>query len=405
MKKIFLFVVVLLAAAFVSFASTEEVDVYAFLYRNAVTNSAQLDILQHMAEARLIGAGEFYAQALRRLVSEYNNIRDITERNAAAEQAMILAALLGAERYTQAAPDLWQVVERFTNYPLVRAEALMALGRIRAVDYLPQVIRVLESMNVGAPGGDNLYGERVAFGAIISLEKFGNAQGYLPVFYSSSGWYSRRIRDQATRSLPLISRNPTDFMMQVVNGSAHSIALKLNALQTIEASQVDNADKSRIAVAALAEGWRINVNNQQERLMLANMRKLAIDMINRYRSDDEAIYGLLEQSYSNITRVDTQERLAAIAALASQRTDEAARILSGFLGAVDANGRFPPTSLNGRRQSGVTTRDDEQMVRAIIPALGQTGRIAARPALMAVSNAGWTNAVITLARNALREIN
>ena len=391
MKRIFLFFAVLLAAAFICFASTEEVDVYAFLYRNAATNSAQLDILQHMAEARLIGAGEFYAQALRRLVAEYGNIRDATERNAADEQAMILSALLGAERYTQAAPDLLQVAERFVN-PLVRAEALMALGRIRAVDYLPQVIRILDSMNAGAPGGDNLYGERVAFGAIISLEKYGNSQGYLPVFASSTGWYSRRIRDQATRSLPLISRNPTPFMLQVIRGPGHSLATKLSALETIEASQVENNDKSRVAVAALSEGWRINVSNTQDRTRLANMRKLAIDMINRYRSDDEAIYPLLEQSYRQ--GVDTQEKLAAITAIASQRTDEAARSLSGFL-----------TDLNTRSARGVTTREDEQMVRAIIPALGHTGRPAARAALTSVAGANWTNAVVTLARNALRELN
>ena len=389
MKRPLIFLALIIVTAAFCFAGPEEVDIYAYLYNASLTNSAQLDILQSMAEAKLTGAGEFYAKALRRLVSEYKNIRDVTEKNAADEQAMILSALLGAEKYTQAAPDLWLVVEAFSQ-PLVKAEALMALGKIRANSYLPQVIRVLNSVNA-SPTTDRLSGERIAFGAIIALEKFGDPSGYLPVFFAATGWYSNRIKDQALKSLPLIAKDPTPFMLEVVKGPGYNIPTKYLALQTIERAEVSNQNKVGVAVEALSEGWKTTTSDVQLRTTLASMRKLAINMINRYKTDDESIYPLLERSYTR--GFDTDEKLMAVAALASQGTDESARRLSAFL-----------MDLNNKRQSGNIRQEDEQMVRAVIPALGQTGRPIARPALNAVISLDWTPAVKTLAQNAISQI-
>jgi cation transport regulator ChaB len=205
MKKPCLLLILLTAAAVFGFAGAEEIDVYAYLYNASPSISAQLGILQNMVEAKLTGAGDFYAKALNRLVSEYKNIKNAAERSAAEEQARILATLLGAEKYTQAADDLWLVVESFTD-PLTKAEALVTLGRIRAATYLPQIVRVLNTINA-APTSDRLYGERIAFGAIISLEKYQDSSGYFPVFTASTGWYSDRIKNQAKRSLQFI-KNP-----------------------------------------------------------------------------------------------------------------------------------------------------------------------------------------------------
>jgi len=390
MKKLTVFMILMAAVAVMVFSATEEVQVYEYLYNASPTHSGQLDILQNMAESRLSGAGEFYAKALRKLVGEYKNIRDVTEKNAADEKAMLLSALLGAEKYTQAAPDLWLVVDGFSA-PLVKAEAMMALGKIRAVTYLPQVIRVLESTNA-APTADRLNGERIAFGAIISLEKYQDPSGYLPVFFASVGWYSERIKSQAAKSLPFIAQNPAPYMLEVVKGSAYDYSTKYSALRTIEAARgVDNKEKVSVAVAALAEGWRSATNDMQLRQILADMRKMAIGMINRYKTDDEAIYSLLERSYNQ--GIDVQEKLSAIDALASQGTEESARRLSAFL-----------MELNNKRLSGNIRPEEEQMVRAVIPAIGRTGRNIGRPALSAVGASNWTPAVVALANNALKQL-
>jgi hypothetical protein len=393
MKKVLM---VLLLMCFVSalvFSGTEEIDVYRYLYRNSEKNVDQLDILQNMAEAKLTGAGEFYAWALRQLVTRYKNIisskdRDATtEKYAADEQAKILAALIGAEKYTPAAADLWLVAESFSD-PLAKAEALMALGRIRATGYLPHVVRVLDNLNP-VPTPDRLYGERIAFGAIIALEKYQDLSGYLPVFLASVGWYSQRVRTQATKSLPFIAkdRDPSSSMLNLMKSSAYDNSIKKLGLDYIEKiTTASNKGKAEIAVAALAEGHRAAGSNQQMRGVSAEMRRQALDMIRKYKSNDPAVYMLMRRSYTN--GFDVQEKIAAINAIASLKTEEAAEMLSEFLTAL----KLP------------LTPDQDQIIRALIPALGRTERPSARLALTQVTKQDYTPAIKKLATDAINQI-
>jgi hypothetical protein len=60
--------------------------------------------------------------------------------------------------------------------------------------------------------------------------------------------------------------------------------------------------------------------------------------------------------------------------------------------------------LNAKRLNNNIRQEEEQMVRAIIPAIGQTGRSVGRPALSAVGASNWTPAVKSLADNALKQL-
>ncbi|MDR2258541.1 MAG: hypothetical protein LBE14_05270 [Treponema sp.] len=392
--KRFLIILLITVSAAVCFAASEELEIYSYLYNGALTNTEQLAILQNVAELKLTGAGEFYADALHRLVLDYQNIRNVTEKSAADEQAQLLAELLGNEKYNAAAADLWRTVESFSD-PLVKAEALMALGKMRAAAFLPQVIRLLSDLNTTSTP-DRLTGERIAFGAIIALEKYQDPSGYLPVYFASTGWYSDRIKSQALKSLAIISADPTEPMVQIIRSGGYTYEIKLGALQTIESSGAANASKAGGAVAALSEGWRASTTDVRQRTNLNQMRKLAMDMIKRYGTDDEAVYPLLERSYKQFAERndgDRDESLNAITTLAVLGTDESARRLSSYL-----------MTINQKLQSGTLTRKDEDLVREIIPALGATRRPIARPALNSVTALGWTPAVKTLATEALRNI-
>jgi hypothetical protein len=284
---------------------------------------------------------------------------------------------------------LWTVVDGF-EAPLVKSEAMIALGKIRATAYLPQIIRVMERTNV-APTANRLEGERVAFGAIIALEKYQVPSGYLPVFFASVGWYSRRIQDQAAKSLDLIAGDPLPYMFEIIKGPAFSYDTKYAAVKIVEASKrANNKQKADIAMAGLTEGWRSSTNDPHNRAVLADMRKLSIQMVNKYKTDDETVYPLLDRSY---TLGDMDEKLAAVAALASQKTAASAEQLSKYL-----------LDLNAKRVSGNIRQEDERMVRAVIPALGQTGRPEGRQVLTSVSAVGWPPAIKRLADNAIKQI-
>jgi hypothetical protein len=264
------------------------------------------------------------------------------------------------------------------------------MGRIRNPDYLAQILQTLSDLNLN-PTADPEAGGRIAYGAILALEKYREPVGYNPVFFASVGWYNRRIKEQAAKSLPFIIDDPSEPISAILRSSSYSYDIKLIALQKQEASKAAVSAKASVAAVALGESWRASTADQVQRMVLANTRKLSIDMLKRYGSTDAAIVPLLKQSYDR--GVDTEERLAAVSALSAISSDDAVRTLSGFL-----------LGLNTKRRDNNITQEDERMVRAVIPALGATASPLARAALRNVDTLDWTNAVKVLAAEALKKI-
>jgi len=387
MKRFFSLLLIGLSA-FGAFAS-EAMDVYTFLYEQATSPQERLAVLKSLSDQNIDGAGRLYAQALSQLLQEFPSLKTTAERDAADQSARLLAQLLGNSKYTAAAGDLWRVVENFSN-PLVKADALIAMGKLRNGDYAELIEKLLSNLNL-KPASDPEAGEKIAYGAILALEKYQQPSGYLPVFFAATGWYNKRIREQAERSLPYILDNPEVPLTSLIRSSAYTYDIKFLALQRMEASKAPADAKARVAVIALAEGWRASTMDVKQRVQLGNSRKLAIDMIRRYKTEDTTVLPLLERSYKE--GIDTEEKLNAVAALSAIGTDDAARLLSNFL-----------LALNAKRKANNITQEDEQLVRAVIPALGATGKSVARPALQAVEYQDWTNYVKTLAQDALKQI-
>jgi hypothetical protein len=375
-----------------------------YLYENSRTITDRLGILTALQTMKLTGAGEFYARALKRLVTDYPTIlrsAPTVEKIAADDLGQILAALVGDEKYNPAAPDLW-AIEQASSSPFVKAEALMSLGKLRAVEFLPQVVRVLADLNAAPPLGREEADSkgRIAIGAIIALEKFRDPSGYLPVFFMSVGAYPDRVKAQATRSLVVILEDPSEILTnQVIKSASYAPSVKFQALQTIENANVPGASKSVAAVASLSEGWRAATNDIRQRTEIGRMRKVSIDMVRRYGSSDAAVYPLLERSYKE--GLDDDEKLLSIQTLAVLATEDSVKLLNSFL-----------MLINGRLSSGTNNRTDETMIREIIPAIGNAApnisgqvRESAKSALRATRDTvPWPNAVKNLANDALQKI-
>jgi hypothetical protein len=394
MKRFFCFA--FLAVIAVVLGISQDLATYTYLYNGAETISDQLSILQQVEEANLSDSEEFFAAALSRLLMEYPNTQVTLERNAADVTARFLARVLGDKKYTAAGGNLWRVVEVFSN-PLVKADALIALGKADAVNYAPQVLQTLQDLNA-RPVPDREGGERIAYGAILALENYQSLsdellkEAVITVYLASTAWYSLRVQNQAKASLKVISQDPAEPYTSVLRGSSYSYESKYQALQDLAANADASAGvKSTVAVTALTEGWRLSTNDLRSRAVLTNIRKLAIRMINQHHTEDSVVYSLLERSYRQGT--DTQEKLDTVAALASLATDEAVGLLSSFL-----------MIINGKLQSNSVTSDDQQMVRALIPAIGATGNSQGRPAISVVLSLNWNDAVKRLANEALTHL-
>ena len=297
MKRI-IFILALISICFYAFAD-DEAEMYSYLYNSITTVTGRLGIVKAAANSELDGGGDFYAQALDYLIMNMSNLSTPLDREAADETAMILVNLLGREKYASAAGNVWKVVDSFQN-PVVRAEAMMALGSMQATAFLPQLLAILNSQNM-SPTQDPDVGEKLAYGAIISLEKYKDPRGYLPVFFASIGWYSDRIKDTAAKALPLISEDPTEPLLSLIRSSGYGYEAKYNALRAIDTSNADVASKTRLAVAAYQQGWQASTSVTRDRMILNNLRKYAMGMIKEHRPDDAAVYPLLERSYKEGT--------------------------------------------------------------------------------------------------------
>lgn len=385
MKRISL-AVALMAAAALTFAS-EELDVYAMMYRSSISVAERYAVLRNIAEAKLSDAGSLYAEALSKLLLEQPTLRGIAEKDAADAQARLLANLLGESKYAASAGDLWRVVQNFDN-PLVKADALIAIGQTRSADLLPQVLKTLSELNI-QPTADREAGEKIAYGAVIALEKYRSIEGYAPVFFTETGWYSKRVKDQAAKTLPLIVDDPSEALIAIMRSGDYSV--KLSALGKSEGSKAAAPAKASVALAALEEGWKAATNDMKERIVLSQLRKKAIDMLIKNGSSAVSAVPLLERSFKE--GIDTEERIAAVNALSRNKSDEAARALASFL-----------MTFNGKRRAGDITQEDERIVRVVIPAIGANGNVLGRPALQAVEFQDWTNAVKVLAAESLKKI-
>jgi hypothetical protein len=381
--------VALLFAAAVP-AIAQDMDFYNKQFDSANTIQDQLAITQEVAAANFEGAGAFYTHALGTLLTQYPRLGTPLEKNTADDMAKLLCQKIGGGGDAGPGQNLWRVVEVFSN-PLVKAEALRALGKLQAVDLLPQVVQLLTDLNNAPPPNERTNREQIAFGAVDALESYRDSSGYIPVFLASTGWYSERIKSRAREALPNIIDNPSDPLISILKSSSYGYAIKYQALQVLEASEVTAQQKAAGAVAALADVWNSSTNVSGQRATLALNRKLCLSMIRRYGTEDANVYRLLERCYKE--GYDEEEQIAALAALSALASDDSVRIISSFL-----------ADMTARMRSGLLTREDERLIRVIVPALGNTGKPSARIPLQSVLNNDWTSAVKTLARDALKKI-
>ena len=126
----------------------------------------------------------------------------------------ILAQALGDYKYADAAPVLWDAAQQVPD-ALARAEAIMALGKMRALDYVERIALKLRDLNL-QPTQDRDAGEKLAYGCIVALDKFKDARGFSPVFFATDAWYSLRVRQEAAKALPGIADDPTDPIKDII---------------------------------------------------------------------------------------------------------------------------------------------------------------------------------------------
>jgi hypothetical protein len=386
MKRILLALVLCASAASAALAD-ETSEVYLMIYKQAVGISQKYSAVVNIVGLNDKETASSLGYALEELLMDQESyLRG--DQEVYGRTVRLVAQALGDYKYAPAAPFLWDVVKQ-VPYPLARAEALISLGKIRALDYAERVALMLRDLNL-KPTADRDEGEKLAFGAILALDRFKDVRGFSPVFFAAEGWYSQRVRQQAARSLPNIAADPTDPILQIIKDE--SAARKFRALRA-EADSSAPADRKVVAaVAAIAKGHGDVPRDKAEAKDLSDLRKLALRMLVALKAKSDDAVDSCVASYEK--GFDDEERLLGLAALGASGTDAAATALKSII-----------LKLDEEQRSGVTSETRNRMAKAAIENAGLTKNKAVKPALASVvANDKWSGGIILSAQTAIKAI-
>jgi len=333
--------------------------------------SHRLIILETIRQEGISGIGEFYHDALKFLLLRAPDIRDRTERDAAEKSAIILCQGLGAEKFTNAAPELWHTAEVFdvvrdANDGNTMQAALIALGQVNGKDFLPQIVQRLNNYN--AQTYRNAETRRrvqmAVIGCIYALESFRDISGYRPVFFTSNGSYDTSVKQIARDALPNIVDDPGEIISAIIIDASSDPSVKLLAWNEMLRTRAPDSSKAKVAAAALSTGWIYTTSNRNFVANLSSMRKSAIDTIRQVGVADNSVYDFLERSYSRnfiSNSPDYDEIMLTLNALAAVGSDEAVELLMKFL-----------RELNDRRRIGPWGNKETQVFQWVVSCLGAT---------------------------------
>lgn len=390
MKKILL-IFILGALVMASAAADQEGESWSRLYRRMPDIKQKYMIMQNIMPLDDASLEPFLVSSLEDLVygdlSQYRSNRNTYDDWEILTRSII--GELGDLKAVSGAAVIWDVVET-AEVPLLKAEALIALGNIRAMRYAPDIAVILRNLNFNTRSDRNA-AELEAYGAVAALDKLKVAEGFEPLFYASIGWYQDRVTAYAAEALRSVSDDPipsfTDVLVLAADYSVKRKALDM-ALETDSPAN----SKISIVVSALSEGLKYSENDYERRRQLANLRMDAITAMITLDQSTPELPRLLDKA---ITEGEVDEQLIAIQALGVDGSDAAAEILARRL-----------SEYNERQASGLAVNQEEIiLVRQLIFAIGESGNILGNQPLKEMSFVGYTPALLRLANEAMAKIN
>jgi hypothetical protein len=318
----------------------------------------RLIILEAVRDAGLTGIGEFYHNALKYMIFRMPDIRTITEQDAVEKSAIILSQALGAEKYTDAAPELWYLVETFdvariANDGTTMQAALIALGQVNGVDYLPAIVQRLNDLNAQTFRDEAKFRIQMAvIGCVSALEALKDISGYSPVFFVYTGSYDPAVQQIAYNALPNIAEDPGEVISVIIQDPSNNPYVIYEAWNEMLRTRAPESSKAKVAAVALARSYNYSTTNRSYLATLKDMRKSAIDIIRRYGAADNSVYEYMNTAYStnfNSRDPDYDEIVITLNALAALKTDEAVALLLNYLREIHERRRVGPWGDKERR--------------------------------------------------------
>jgi hypothetical protein len=368
-------------------AADEMTDVYKQLYTNAKDLTEKYTVMMYIIELKDPAIAPMLSDSLANLLLQQESMKSQSDKEAYFKLVKLIAAGIGEYKYRKAEAFLWDLVVSSSD-PLVKAEGLIALGKVNAVGYSEKIALLLRDLNF-EPTEDTDAGEKIAYGAILALESLKDPKGWAPIFHASDGWYTKRIKQTAERALPNIAEDPTDIIKGILPDEP--VSRKILALDQEFVSMARDGRKIELSIFALSEGHKVQGKDRAEQAEFGNLRRNAIVGLIQLKSKSAAALPYLKLSYDI---GETDEKLVALQALGVDGGNEATTMLRNII-----------LDLDKLRKDDIYDATKERLARAAIQNAGITRNPAAKAALLAVIlNTKWSVSVKNAAEAALKLI-
>jgi hypothetical protein len=384
--KIMLLISMLSALALPVFAN-DTVRVYGRLLGEVASVEQKYAVATSMVSINDPAAASFFGSALDWALSTRSAIRSMSERETYERLTRILLKSLGEWRYTNAAESVMRAIEDSPD-ALTKAEALIALGNMRAVEYAERISLMLRDLN-NEPSADRDAGEKIAYGCVLSLEKMRSPVGFAPLFFASEGWYSKRVRDQASRSLPLILDDPSDAVSALIR--VETPPRMIRALELELRSAAPAGSKVAVAKLALAMGIKASPRNRTEQNQLSELRVKAMNALAASGAGDGSAASDIAEAYKI---GPTDERLVALKALGADKSSATASVLRDII-----------IGLNADQLAGIVDETKNSLMRSAMQNAAISANKDLMPAIQLVLiNNGWSSGILSLASAAQKAL-
>jgi len=239
------------------------------------------------------------------------------------------------------------------------------------------------------PTPDRDAGEKIAYACVLSLEGMKSPIGFPQVFFAVDGWYSKRIKDQAERSLPLILADPTESLLAIMD--TEQTPRKIRALSLALRSSASKENKIKASAHALHSAIINLPRDKSEAVLLSGMRKQAMGGLISLGDKSGTSAADFKESY----RIgDIDERLVALKAMGQDGSVAAALVLAEII-----------TTMNEEQRAGVTSEARNTLMKAAVQNAGINGKKELFMALQLVkANQKWSDGIIRQASDALKLI-
>ncbi len=385
MRKLALCVVLGLAA--LGLYANENVEAFKRLYLAAPSIVQKYEIMSVLVELSDASSASVLGEALAELNRMDASKFSVTERDAYFKILRLLCAAVGLYRNAESQDDLLKIA--LSEYePNLRAEALIALGRLRALKHVEQIVKLLNSTNM-ASTADPIFGETLAYGCVMALVKMRDIRGWPSVFEASNSWYTGRIKQAAVAALPAMVDDPTPAARSVIESD--TMQKRMLALKFVVESKAPAESKINVCRLALKKGIETRSPLNADKSAATTLRRIATESLISLADGKAETVELYKSAYLT---ADLDERLLLLAAYGANKSDAAALALNEII-----------FDFNLTRLSDLTSSDVDRLIKAAIQNAGATKNDKVLPSLMAVNaNQKWSGSVLKAADDARKQI-